>query len=111
MIKLGHTAKKIREAQGLTQRAAAEKLGISVVHLCNIERNNAAPSRSLVERYQELWGVDLYILAWCLFGEESKLPERIRAPMRELAEAWKAELSIQGFLDPNEFPACSESKR
>lgn len=110
MIKLGQTAKKIREMQGLTQRAAAEKLGISVVHLCNVERNNAVPSRSLVERYQELWGVDLYILAWCLFGDESRLPERVRAPMRDLADAWKAELVRHKFLDPTENPACSESK-
>src|SRR5437763_1670244 len=92
MIHLGKTARYLRERKGLSQRAAAEALGISQVHLSNIENNKAVPSPNLLERYRQLWGVDLYVLAWCLHGDASQLPEAVRGPMLELAKAWKKEL-------------------
>ena len=48
MIELGATIKHLREAKGLTQRAAAEVLGISDVHMCNLEHNKARPSADLL---------------------------------------------------------------
>lgn len=98
-IKIGQAARRVREVEGLTQRATAKKLGVSVVHLCNIERNNSAPSQALIDRYRELWGVDLYILAWCLFGDENQLPERVRRPMKALADAWRKELAHKAVLN------------
>ncbi len=92
MIHLGQTARRVREQKGLTQRAAAEILGISYVHLSNIENNKAAPSQSLLNRYKDVWGVDLYILAWCLFGDTNDLPVSVREPMQALAEAWMKQL-------------------
>jgi transcriptional regulator with XRE-family HTH domain len=92
MLYLGTTARRIRESKGLTQKAAAEALGITQVHLSNIEHNKGIPSAALLGRYRELWGIDLYILAWCLFGNPDELPEPVRRPMRELAKAWMAEL-------------------
>jgi transcriptional regulator with XRE-family HTH domain len=89
---LGKTAKYLREELGLTQRAAAEALGISYVHLSNIENNKAIPSAGLLDRYRELWGVDLYVLAWCLHGDLNRLPKAVRKPMAELAAAWKHQL-------------------
>jgi len=92
MIHLGKTAKYLRERKGLTQKAAAEALGITQVHLSNIENNKSVPSPKLLDRYRELWGVDLYILAWCLHGDLSRLPKAVRGPMRELASAWRRQL-------------------
>lgn len=91
---LGKTARHLRETQGLNQREAAELLDVSVVHLCNIENNKSAPSPALIERYRELWGVDLYVLAWCLNGDIKKLPPAIRKPAEELAKAWNKQLGI-----------------
>ena len=91
-MKLGDTARYVRESQGLTQRAAARELGVSVVHLCNIEKSKSMPSPELLDRYRDLWGTDLYVLAWCLYGDEKKLPRTVRKPMRQLADAWKKEL-------------------
>jgi transcriptional regulator with XRE-family HTH domain len=98
MIHLGKTARYLRERKGLSQKAAAEALGITQVHLSNIEHNKSIPSQGLLDRYRELWGADLYILAWCLFGDVNQLPERVRKPMQALAKAWQKELG--GLVGP-----------
>lgn len=94
MIYLGKTARHVREAKGMTQRATAAALDISYVHLSNIENNKSTPSPELLERYRRLWGIDLYILAWCLYGNANELPEPVRGPMRQLAQAWIKELGV-----------------
>jgi transcriptional regulator with XRE-family HTH domain len=98
MLPLGKTARRVRESKRLTQKATAEALGITQVHLSNIENNRATPSPALLDRYQKLWGVDLYILAWCLFGNPDELPEPVRKPMQELAKVWIEQLG--DFLPP-----------
>ena len=92
MIRLGSTARYLREMHGLTQRAAARKLGVSVVHLCNVENDKASPSNDLLGRYRQCWGIDLYVLAWCLHGDMEKLPKTVREPMAALARAWQEQL-------------------
>jgi len=92
MIHIGRTARHVRERKGWSQKATAEALGISQVHLSNVENNMSIPSAALLARYRELWGVDLYVVAWCLFGDASQLPEPVRGPMIQLAKAWKQEL-------------------
>src|SRR5713226_5066698 len=92
MIHLGKTARYLRERKGMTQIAAAEALGISQVHLSNIENNKAIPSPKLMDRYTELWGIDLYVLAWSVFGDATKLPPAVRGPMVALSTAWRKEL-------------------
>lgn len=96
MIYLGQTARYLRERKGLSQKAAAELLGITPVHLSNIEHNKSSPSPSLLSRYKELWGIDLYVLAWCLHGDEECLPLQVRAPMKKLADAWRRQLGDIG---------------
>ena len=92
MVNVGSAARYLRDRLGLTQRALAEQLGISCVHLCNIEKNKVVPSATLLERYRELWGVDLYVLGWCENGDDKKLPKSVRDAASALAEAWKAEI-------------------
>lgn len=99
MIYLGETARRLREHKGLSQKAAADLLNITTVHISNIENNKASPSRELLERYKRHWGVDLYVLAWCLFGDPNDLPEPVREPMRQLGRAWLKELG--DLVPPN----------
>lgn len=91
-ILLGDTARQLRESLGMTQRAAAQSLGISFVHLCNIERNRAAPSQALIDKIRDLWGVDLYVLAWCNSGDTSKLPAPLRKAAADLADGWRRQI-------------------
>jgi transcriptional regulator with XRE-family HTH domain len=92
MIHLGKTARYLRKQKNLTQGEAARALGITQVHLSNIENNRALPSPKLLDRYRELWGVDLYVLAWCLHGDLKQLPKAMREPIRQLAAAWRHHL-------------------
>jgi transcriptional regulator with XRE-family HTH domain len=112
MIRLGRTARHLRESLGLTQRAAAQSLGISAVHLCNIEKGNSVPSPELLTRYRNTWGIDLYVLAWCLHGNTKDLPPAIRKPMRDLAKVWERQLAEKGLKKRMEaqYP-CSESAK
>jgi transcriptional regulator with XRE-family HTH domain len=75
----------------------ADALGITQVHLSNIENNKSLPSTQLLDRYRELWGVDLYILAWCLFGDASELPPSVQKSMVALTKAWRKELGDLGM--------------
>jgi transcriptional regulator with XRE-family HTH domain len=101
MIQLGNTIKYIRESKGLTQRAAAEALGVSDVHLCNLEHDKARPSEDLLTRMRKEWGVDVYVLSWCLFGDAKRLPKAVREPMEQLARAWRCELEKKRILKEN----------
>lgn len=98
MNNIGRTAKYLRSTKGITQRAAAELLGISYVHLCNIENGNASPSPDLLARFSEVWEVDLHVLSWCLHGDISKLPKAVQRPMSELAKAWRSELEKRNII-------------
>lgn len=90
---LARTARFLRERRRMTQRAAAEALGISFVHLSNIERGRSAPSAALAARFREIFGGDLHILSWCLYEDDAQVPEALRSPRQMLAEAWQRELS------------------
>jgi transcriptional regulator with XRE-family HTH domain len=92
VIYVGKTARRVREKQGLMQKEAATLLGITTVHLCNIENNKAMPSAGLIEKYRELWGVDIYVLAWCELGQSSDLPASIRKAADKLARLWLRQL-------------------
>lgn len=88
-MQLGETARSLRESFGLTQRAAADRLGVSYVHLCNVEKGHSRPSPDLIGRYREVFGVDLYVYSWCTAGDVSKLPTGMREVTQRLAEQWR----------------------
>ena len=93
-IAMGTTLRELRVVRlQKTQRELADKLGISVVHLSNIETGAANPSRDLVDRFRELSGVDLYVLTWCRQGDNKKLPAPVRKAAQALADAMEEELT------------------
>ena len=91
-INLGETAREFRETLGITQRAAAKALGITNVHLCNFEKGKSSPSQALLDRYQELWGIDLYVVSWCRHGNVERLPQGLRLAAAQLSKAWQKRL-------------------
>ena len=63
-MNFAEAAVTIRQHTELSQRAMAKLLGITAVHLCNIERGHSLPSLNLCQRYEETTGYDLYVAAW-----------------------------------------------
>jgi len=92
MLNLGETARELRERCGLSQVQAAKKLGITQVHLSNIETNKARPSPELIERYRAAFDVDLYVYAFCTRGTMAKMPRGLREASAKLAQLWRADL-------------------
>ena len=86
---IGTTAKNLRKTLGWTQSETAKALEISNVHLCNIEKNRSQPSQDLLDRYRQLWGIDLYIFHWCESGQIDKLPVSVQEAAAELSKAWQ----------------------
>lgn len=76
----------------MTQRAAAEALGVSSVHLSNVERGVTPPSASLIARFTEVYGVDVYVLDYCTGDDAGDGPEAVRQARRKLAEALQRQL-------------------
>ena len=89
MIHVGKTARQLRESLGLTQVQMAEKLDISSIYVSKIENEHSFPTRQIIERYRQKFGIDLYVLAWCQHGDVEKLPSSIRGPATALAKAWE----------------------
>lgn len=89
---IGPAIKTLRARLGQTQEQMAGELGITSVHLSNLENNRSKPSAKFLERAQEIWGVDLYVLSWCEDADLSKLPEPLRAIASDLHRTWSEQL-------------------
>ena len=92
MTALGSTVRYVREKLGMTQKAAAEALGVSSVHLSNVERGVTPPSASLMARLTEVYGVDVYVLCYCTGADDDEAPEAVNQARRKLAEALRRQL-------------------
>jgi transcriptional regulator with XRE-family HTH domain len=101
-MKLGNTIKHVRQAHGQSQIEAARLLGVSNVHLSNLENNKANPSLEFLARAADVWDVDLHVLAWCLHGDSSKLPPGVRQAAAKLTAALKRELAAKGLIHEQE---------
>jgi len=111
MIQLGEAARYLRTRLGLSQRVAADELGISFVHLNNIENGKASPSPEMLERFHDAWGIDLYMLAAGMFSDDDRVPKSLRAPLAALTKAWQQEVErIIAVRQKERTRTCLESK-
>lgn len=86
-LDFGTAAKVIRKRSKLTQRAAAKRLGITAVHLCNVEGGHAVPSLVLCRRYYDTFGCDLYVASAALSKPpQSTKTKGARTTMRATAK-------------------------
>ena len=92
MIHLGEAAKCLRERLGYSQREAGKALGISYPHLNRIENGKASPTAGMIERYYTACGVDLYMMAVVMFGDESRLGWLGPKAEERLRSDWKVHL-------------------
>lgn len=62
-LPIGDTIRSLRQSKNLSQRAAAKELGMSHVHLNNIENGHVSPTLKCLEKFSDAWGQDVYLLA------------------------------------------------
>ena len=60
---LAQAFKTVRGLKRMTQRALADKLGVTNVYLSYLEKGKQRPSLPLLARFEEITGFDPYILA------------------------------------------------
>ena len=92
MKAIGTTVRYVREKRGMTQKAAAEALGVSPVHLSNVERGVTPPSALLISRFAVIYGIDVYVLNYCTEHEDGDAPQAVNQARRKLAEALRRQL-------------------
>lgn len=88
-INLGNAARDLRTKLNMSLREAASELGVSFVHLCNIENGKASPSPEVIEKFHDAWGIDLYMYAIAYHSSDRDTPKSLRGPVKALAEGWK----------------------
>jgi transcriptional regulator with XRE-family HTH domain len=93
-ISLGKAARDLRSRLQLSLRQAALELGISYVHLCNIENEKTSPSPETVEKFHETWGIDLYMYAVAFHSENREMPKALLGPVKALANGWKRHIEM-----------------
>lgn len=79
--RIGSTARALRTLADMTQRDAARALRITPVHLCRVEHDQSLPSYELLERYRDVFGIDPYVLEWCINTDGRSL--------QDLARVWR----------------------
>ena len=63
-LDIGDVIVRLRNTRGMTQRAFAKKLGVTNVHLCNVENGKNKASLDLIDRVEKLTGINPYVFAW-----------------------------------------------
>lgn len=92
MIKLGVALKHVRDSFDLSQRAAAQELGVTSAYLCRLENGQVAPTATMIDRIYDVWGIDLYVMAACMFSDENRFPSESQMSIRRLKDSWAKEI-------------------
>jgi transcriptional regulator with XRE-family HTH domain len=108
-ISLGKAAQNLRSRLNLSLRDAAAELGMSYVHLCNVENGKASPSPETIERFHDTWGIDLYMYAVAFYSDNRETPKVLRSPLSALAEAWEQHINALIGERAKEARPCSTS--
>jgi transcriptional regulator with XRE-family HTH domain len=93
MVSIGNAIRELRNELALSQRGAAEEIGISHVHLNNLENGKAAPTTSVLDKFFAAWGIDLYMYAVVKDDDKERIPAALRPVIGRLESAWKKEIA------------------
>lgn len=87
----GQAIKTLRLEHGMTQAQLAERCGMSLTAVSNLETGKAYPPKSTVEKICEVFGIPMsYFLLASI--EEEDIPEEKRVLYRALLEPLRNEL-------------------
>jgi transcriptional regulator with XRE-family HTH domain len=74
-----HNLNLIRKAQGMSQEAFADKLGITRVILSNYETGKTPPPLEIVTKVAQMTGISIDNLLYQILRREN-IPERVEEP-------------------------------
>lgn len=82
--KIGERIREFRQKKMLTQKEIGGKLGYSHAYISQIERGIHEPSRDLIKKFSEVFGLSS---DYILYGrEETAKPEHLPVPLLELVD-------------------------
>ena len=110
-ISLGKASKELRKRLKLSLRDAAVELGISYVHLCNVENGKASLSPDTIERFHDAWGIDLYMYTLAFHGDDRGTPKALRGPVKALTDGWKQHIEMLLQNRAKESASCLTSPK
>lgn len=91
-MNLGNTIKSIRKKRGYTQSQLADRAGISVSHLCLLEKEKRDPSLSTIKAISDALNIPVSILIF-LAAKNEQITELTENQIDELKH------SITGIID------------
>lgn len=91
-MNLGQTIKLCRKSRGLTQGQLAHLSGISVSHICLMEKDKREPTLSKLESISKALNIPLSVMVY-LAGQYDEVKELSSKQIEELSE------SIMGLMD------------
>lgn len=89
---LGRAITRVRRLKKMTQAQLAQSAGVSVSHLCLVEKNKRDPSLQLVESLAKALGIPVSVLVF-LAAEEVETPELEQQHFQSITDAIKGLMS------------------
>lgn len=90
-MEIGTAIRTLRKSKGMTQKALAEKCGLSANALCTLEKNGSFPPKDTIERICAALSIPVSYLLFFSITEED-VPEAKRVAFKALEEPMKAVL-------------------
>lgn len=97
MTTVQKVAAELRERIGWSQKDMATALGVVQSEISKFENGDriaCVDEDSLLTRYRELLGIDLYVYAWCKHGDIDKLPSGMRWAASKLTEEFEEGVEV-----------------
>jgi transcriptional regulator with XRE-family HTH domain len=85
-------AERLRYGLGWSKSRLAAELGVNPGQWVRYENGRHAFSLPAIELVRETFGIDIYVLAYCLYNDTSKLPPRIQELLAELRDEWTEQI-------------------
>ena len=90
---LGRTIRTIRERIGESPDEMAAKLALDPAFLARLESGDETPMPWHIERFDEVYSVNLWTAMWCFFGDNTKLPEAVQRSASAITAMWDQDMA------------------
>lgn len=86
---IGRTMDGVLKSRDIRVEWARCALDLWTPSLAKVISGESAPTRELIARFERVFAVSLYPLAWAIFGEIEKLPMHLHESVQALADGYE----------------------